>query len=198
MAGAGGVGQGSAVGRVFTARDARRQFLTGLLLTVAGIGRRAWAQALRFRPLARPVSVPLAGLATPWRARPFIADGVTLSSAATPDQPIRISGMIVRTSADGNQPERFAAVCVKCPHEGCEVDFLPDPAKLPPEVTADIKEPLEHGVYLCPCHNSTFRADTGARLAGPAPRGLYQFRVTAVTDAAVEVAEVEEDVLLFV
>ena len=37
----------------------------------------------------------------------------------------------------------------------------------------------------------------GERLGGPAPRGLYRFRVTAVTDAAVEVGEVEEDVLLF-
>lgn len=178
-------------------RIPRRHFL-GLLLTLAGIGRRVWAQALRFRPLARPVVVPLAGLATPWRARPFIADGVTLSSAATPDQPIRISGMVVRTAAGRNQPEDFAAVCVRCPHEGCDVDFVQDPATLPPEVKADIKEPLEHGVYVCPCHNSTFKADDGARLAGPAPRGLYRFRVTSVTDAAVEIAEVEEDVLIFV
>ena len=37
----------------------------------------------------------------------------------------------------------------------------------------------------------------GERLGGPAPRGLSRFRVTAVTDAAVEVGEVEEDVLLF-
>lgn len=178
-------------------RSARRQFL-GLLLALAGVGRRAWAQALRFRPLARPVVVPLAALATPWRARPFMADGVTLATAATPDQPIRISGMIVRTAGGGNQPDRFAAVCVRCPHEGCDVDFVQDPATLPPDVKADITEPLEHGVYVCPCHNSTFKAENGARLAGPAPRGLYLFRVTNVTDAAVEVAEVEEDVLIFV
>lgn len=31
------------------------------------------------------------------RARQFIADGVTLSSAATPNQPIRVAGMVVRT-----------------------------------------------------------------------------------------------------
>jgi hypothetical protein len=34
-------------------------------------------------------------------------------------------------------------------------------------------------------------------VAGPAPRGLYRFRVTGVSEAAVEVAEVEEDVLVF-
>jgi hypothetical protein len=39
--------------------------------------------------------------------------------------------------------------------------------------------------------------DTGERLAGPAPRGLYRFRVTNVTGAAIEIGEVEEDVLLF-
>jgi hypothetical protein len=48
-------------------------------------------------------------------------------------------------------------------------------------------------VYV-PCHNSTFNAADGGRLAGPAPRGLYRFRVTSVTDATVEIAEVEEDV----
>jgi hypothetical protein len=36
------------------------------------------------------------------------------------------------------------------------------------------------------------------RPSGPAPRGLYRFRVTSVKDAAIEIAEVEEDLLLFV
>ena len=52
-------------------------------------------------------------------------------------------------------------------------------------------------VYLCPCHNSTFTMAGGERLGGPAPRGLYQFRVTGVTQTHVEIGEVEEDVLLF-
>jgi hypothetical protein len=34
-------------------------------------------------------------------------------------------------------------------------------------------------------------------LFGPSPRGLYQFHVTGVQGAAVEIGEVEEDVLLF-
>lgn len=179
----------------------RRRFLgQGLWLILAGFGRRVWAQglALRFLPLARPVVLPLEDLATPWRARQFVADGVTLASAATPNQPIRVTGMALRTAADGKQPDRFAAVCVRCPHEGCDVDFVADPSRLPPEVKAEIGHAVTNGVYICPCHNSTFKAEDGERLAGPAPRGLYRFRVTRVTDAAVEIAEVEEDVLIFV
>ena len=176
----------------------RRHFLgQGLMLMLAGFGRRLWAQALRFRPLARPVVVPLEDLTTPWRARQFVADGVTLSSAATPNQPIRVTGMVVRTAAGGNQPDRFAAVCVRCPHEGCDVDFVADPKTLPPEVKGEIGHDVSNSVYVCPCHNSTFKAEDGERLAGPAPRGLYRFNVTKVTETALEIAEVEEDVLIF-
>lgn len=178
----------------------RRHFLgTSVTLMLAGFGRRIWAQgiALRYRPLARPVVVPLDDVATPWRAFPFMADGITLASAATPNQPIRISGMVARTGT-GNGPEKFTAVCLTCPHERCDVDFMSDPNRLPPEVKQEIGHAVEHAVYVCPCHNSTFKAEDGERLSGPAPRGLYRFRVTQVTEAAVEIAEVEEDVLIFV
>lgn len=179
----------------------RRRFFLGrsLVMLAAGVLRSAIAraQALLFRPLERPVVVPLANMSSPWQAWQFVADGKTLSSAATPDQPIRITGMVVRT-APGNSAERFAAVCVRCPHEGCDVGFVPDPNTLPAEVKNDIGHALEHGVYVCPCHNSTFKAEDGARLAGPAPRGLYRFNVTNVSDAALEIGEVEEDVLIFV
>lgn len=166
---------------------------------LAGFGRRVWAQAvaLRFRPLARPVVVAIEDLATPWRARQFVADGVTLSSAATPNVPIRISGAAVRTAPAGSAPEHFSAVCLRCPHEGCEVEFVPDPRSLPQDVKDEIGHPVANSVFLCQCHNSTFQAEDGARLSGPAPRGLYRFRVTNVTEAAVEIGEVEEDVLLF-
>ena len=73
---------------------------------------------------------------------------------------------------------------------------MPDPTELDPLVLAEIGE-VDEPVYLCPCHNSTFTISDGDRLGGPAPRGLYRFRVTAVTDTAVEIGEVEEDVLLF-
>jgi Rieske Fe-S protein len=171
-----------------------------VLLMLAGFGRRAWAQAgsLHFSPLARPVIVPLDDLATPWRARPFVAEGVTLGSSATPNQPIRISGMVVRTAAGDSQPDKFAAVCVRCPHEGCDCDFVADPNSLAQDIKNEIGHPVEHSVYLCPCHNSTFKAEDGERIIGPAPRGLYRFRVSRVTDAAIEIADVEEDMLIFV
>lgn len=167
---------------------------------LTGFGRRVTAQdfAPRYRPLTRSVFIPLEGIATPWRAQPFVADGRTLSSAATPNQPIRITGMVVRTAAGDNRPDRFAAICVRCPHEYCDVDFLADSSRLPPEVKLEIGRAVDHSVYVCPCHNSTFDGTDGARLAGPAPRGLYRFKVTGVTDAAVEIGEVEEDVLIFV
>ena len=77
------------------------------------------------------------------------------------------------------------------------MDYVDDPKRLPQEVTAEIGRPLSEPVYLCPCHNSSFTV-AGDRLSGPAPRGLYRFRVTGVSASAVEIAEVEEDVVIFV
>lgn len=180
----------------------RRRFLGhGLVFALVAAGQRVFAQAtapLRYRPLARPVVVPLADLLAPFRARSFVANAVTLASAAKPNEPIRISGFVVRTAANDNQPDRFSAVCMRCPHEHCDVDFLADPGKLPAEVVQEIGRPVTEPVYLCPCHNSTFRAENGERLGGPAPRGLYRFRVTGVSDTGVEIGEVEEDLLIFV
>jgi Rieske Fe-S protein len=150
-----------------------------------------------FRPLARATVVPLDDLSTAWRARPFVADGVTLSSAATPNQPIRVSGTIVRVGSGAPTPDQFNAVCLRCPHEGCDVEFVRDPKTQPPEAFAELPSIPSEPVFICPCHNSTFKASDGARLGGPAPRGLYRFHVTAVTEKMVEIGEVEEDVLLF-
>ncbi len=178
----------------------RRTFLgQGLMLALLGFNKRLWAQGSRFvryRPLARPVLVPLEALSVPARARRFQAQGVTLPSAANPNRPIRINGMVVRTAAGDDLPDRFRAVCVVCPHEQCDVDFIADPGQLDEYVVEEIG-PIEDPVYLCPCHNSTFTMAEGERLGGPAPRGLYRFRVTGVSRAAVEIGEVEEDVLLF-
>ena len=157
-----------------------------------------WAQGrrrLRYRPLTRPVLVPLASLATRGRARRFVAQGVSPQSAATPGEHVRINGMVARVAA-GDDAARFQAVCVVCPHEQCDVDFVADPGELDPIVVEEIGD-VGNPVYLCPCHNSTFTMAGGERLGGPAPRGLYQFRVTGVTQTHVEIGEVEEDVLLF-
>ena len=165
-----------------------------------------FAQAgIAFRPLARATVLPLDDLSTAWRARPFVADGTTLPTAATPNQPIRVSGTIVRIGGAGGagnsggtpSPDQFNAVCLRCPHEGCDVEFVRDPKTQPPEAFAELPSIPTEPVFICPCHNSTFKASDGARLGGPAPRGLYRFHVTAVTEKTVEIGEVEEDVLLF-
>ena len=177
----------------------RRTFLGALVATLHALPRRLWAQGSRrrrYRPLAQPVVVPLDVLAVPGRARRFQARAVTLPSAANPDQPLRVNGMVARTVAGDNSPDSFKAVCVVCPHEQCDVDFIADPGELDRYVIAEIG-PITDPVYLCPCHNSTFTMAEGERLGGPAPRGLYRFRVTAVTKTSVEIGEVEEDVLLF-
>ena len=177
----------------------RRTFLGQALILFAGLARRAWAQAydsLRYQPLVRPVVVPLDDLTAPGKAFPFTADGMTLPSAAEPNQPLRMNGMVVRVSKGDNAPERFKAVCLKGPHEGCDVEFIGDPGRVPAEVTGAIGKVTEP-LYICPCHNSTFKIDDGSKLFGPAPRGLWRFQVTAVNETAVEIGEVEEDALLF-
>ncbi len=169
------------------------------MLALLGLTRRVTAQRprrIRYHPLAQPVLVPLETLAIPGRARAFQARAVSLPTAANPNRPIRVNGMVVRATAGDDGPDRFKAVCVVCPHEQCDVDFVADPAKLSEYVVAEIG-PVEDPVYLCPCHDSAFTIADGARLGGPAPRGLYRFRVTGVSETAVEIGEVEEDVLLF-
>jgi Rieske Fe-S protein len=177
----------------------RRTFLGAGLMILLGFARKVWAQgfgAIRYRRLSRPVLIPLADMSTPWRARTFVAEAVSLPGAERPNQPIRISGSVVRTAAVGELSDQFRAVGVLCPHEHCDVDYIADPAKLAEDVIREIG-PVKDPVYLCPCHNSTFKAQDGERLGGPAPRGLYRFRVTNVSDAAIEIAEVEEDALIF-
>jgi len=181
----------------------RRTFFGHVVLVFVGAtaaARRGWAQAydyVRYAKLSRPVIVPLEDLTAPGKAFPFTAEGMTLPSAAEPNQPVRMNGMVARTSKGDNSPDHFKAVCLKCPHEGCDVEFIGDPGRVPEEVTTAIgrvSEPL----YICPCHNSTFKIDDGAKLFGPAPRGLWRFHVTAVNETAVEIGEVEEDALLVV
>ena len=88
--------------------------------------------------------------------------------------------MVVRTAGSDDQPDRFSAVCVRCPHEHCDCDFMQRSQQASAEVVQEIGQAVTEPVYLCPCHNSTFTAADGGRLGGPAPRGLYRFRVTRV------------------
>jgi len=67
-------------------------------------------------------------------------------------------GAVYLRRTTGNKIEAFN---VACPHAGCFVDFLP-----------------ERGLFLCPCHNSTFTvAGRVEDRASPAPRGLDALEV---------------------
>ena len=156
----------------------RRTFLQVAAVLFAGLGRRLQAQGrwcrYRYRPLSRPVLVPRETLAVPNCARRFRASGVSLPTAAVPGQPVRVNGLVLRTSDADDTPDRFRAVCAVCLHEQCEVDFVGDPADLHADVIAETG-PVDDPVYLYPCHNSAFAADDGRRLGGPVPRGFYRF-----------------------
>ena len=80
------------------------------MLLLVGFGRTSSGQVVaRFAigPSRSPTVIPLADLSTSWRARQFVAEAVTLPSAATPNQPIRVAGMVVRTAADDRSARRL-------------------------------------------------------------------------------------------
>ena len=175
MADTGALGQGrDSRGREIVAGVGRRAFLA--MLALIGAGRTLWAQGrrrLRYRVLTRPGLVPLASLETPGRARRFVAHGVSPPSAATPGESVRVTGMVARVAA-GDDAECFKAVCVVCPHEQCDVDFVADPAELDPTIVEEIGE-VSDPVYLCPCHNSTFTMAGASGWVGRRHAGCTSF-----------------------
>ncbi|WP_347350701.1 Rieske (2Fe-2S) protein [Intrasporangium sp.] len=93
-----------------------------------------------------------------------------VSGIPTADIPVDGGKVIAGTGVVITQPARgtFKAFDAVCPHQGCEVNEIAD------------------NVIRCPCHGSTFDATTGARIAGPAPRGLTTLSVT-VTGSSISV-----------
>jgi Rieske Fe-S protein len=173
----------------------RRAFLAGGLMLL-GIGRRAWAQlttaSVRYAPLTAPVRIPLEAVKTPWRPVAFKAEAVAPPAGATPARRVLLSGALFRRVTGDGRPE-LSALCLTCTHEQCQVDFIAEPTILP-----RTDRVMVHPVFLCACHSSVFDAvDDGAWVAGPAPRGLYRFRMRVDADA-VEIEEVEAEALLVV
>ncbi len=170
----------------------RRTFLARCL-TLLGFGRRPCAQPAvadaRYAPVSVPVRIPLEAVSTPWQPVPFKAEAVAPASGATAVRRVLMSGVLFRRAAPGARPE-LSALCLTCTHEQCQVDFIAQPATLP---RTDVV--INHPVFLCACHSSVFDArGDGAWIAGPAPRGLYRFRLRIDTDTVV-IDEVEEDAL---
>jgi Rieske Fe-S protein len=173
----------------------RRAFLVSGLI-VLGIGRRVRAQltsaTVRYVPLTAPVHIPLEAVKTPWRPVPFRAEAVAPATGTAPARRVLLSGVLFRRVTGDERPE-LSALCVTCTHEQCQVDFIAEPTTLP-----RTDRVMTHPVFLCACHSSVFDAvDDGEWIAGPAPRGLFRFRVHVDADA-VAIAEVEGDALFAV
>jgi Rieske Fe-S protein len=66
---------------------------------------------------------------------------------------------VVLTRETGDEVHGFSAICT---HQGCLVSAVAD------------------GKITCPCHGSTFDANTGAVLGGPAPSPLATVPVKVV------------------
>jgi Rieske Fe-S protein len=174
----------------------RRAFLA-LWPMLLGVPRRAWAQVSSATPqyagLKAAIHVPLPQLAESWSPVAFTAEGLDNSDAAAPGRRVLLKGVVYRVPAGGGSPE-LSAVCLTCPHERCEVQFVADPARVAKMTSGSVTHPM----FECGCHFSVFDpSEAGAKVSGPTPRGLYRFNVRTAGDA-VEVYEVEQDALSFV
>jgi Rieske Fe-S protein len=172
----------------------RRTFLL-LGAMLVGLPRRAWTRLSRadpgFQPLTTPVRVPLGQLSADWQPVAFKAEAMQAGDSHAAARRVIISGVVFR--AGGAAPD-LRALCVTCPHEQCEVQLVTDPARLARMAGGASGYPL----FECGCHFSVFDAsDNGARLAGPAPRGLFRFTAHTVGDQ-VEIDAIEREALSFV
>ena len=167
----------------------RRTFLKAGL-TLAGTGRRAWAQladvAPRYFPLAQPIRIPLDAVKVPWVPVEFTAEATAPATATAGSRRVLISGVLFRKSAAS--PDGLSALCLTCPHEQCKVDLVGDPARVA-TLTAGT---VTHPIFECGCHASLFdAAREGEKISGETPRGLYRFRAV-VGQERVEIGEIEE------
>jgi thiosulfate dehydrogenase [quinone] large subunit len=88
------------------------------------------------------------------------ASSVPVGGAATFTLPSGDPGIVLQPAKG-----RFLAYDAVCPHAGCTVGF---------SKAADL--------LVCPCHGSEFQVSNGDVIAGPAPHGLSEYKVSAGTD----------------
>ena len=172
----------------------RRTFV-GFGLMLGGFSRRAWAQLTtappRYSPLTHPVRIPLDSVTIPWRPVSFVAEAVMPPDSATPGRRVLIKGVLFRKEPADISSE-LSALCVTCPHEQCPVELVTDQARL----ARMSGNTTGHPMFECGCHFSKFDAsEEGAWISGVADRGLFRFRIGAVTDGNVEINEIEEEAL---
>ena len=152
------------------------------------------ADAPEYRKLAEPVVLPLEDVARPWHPAPFDALVPAGDTGAGPN--VSLKGVLLRvpTSEEATrsrQATRLEAFCLTCPHEICQVEFLEDTTT----VRVDAAARPDHPLLVCPCHFSVFNPTAdGARITGPASRGLFRFRFE-IGPERVTITEVEDEVL---
>ncbi len=207
---------------VSTLRYPRRAFVSWCFGALAmgsrlpSIGRRMSSSSAppsrSYRDLSSPVILPSEAIAEPWRSQRFEAR-VPRRDPAAGDA--LLEGILLRTGVwgaaggprDQRGPENAAglrpadrarppvqAFCLLCPHEICHVEYRTDTFRVELEAGATPDHPL----FVCPCHFSVFDPlSDGARISGPAYRGLYRFKVQVEQDT-VRITQVEEEVLTLI
>jgi Rieske Fe-S protein len=173
----------------------RRRFL-GFGLMLVGFGRRAWAAQLgsappSYIPLTAAIRVPLGSVAALWQPSPFVAEAVLPQSSPTPGRRVVLKGVLFRKEA-GDATSALTALSVTCPHEQCPVELIIDSERLAKLRGGASGPPM----FECGCHFSKFDASQeGAWISGVAYRGLFRFRIGAVSDGNVEINGIEEEAL---
>ena len=173
----------------------RRRTFLGFGLMLAGFSRRAWAQLTtaptRYSPLTHPVRIPLDSVAIPWHPAPFVAEAVLPPGSEAPGRRVLIKGVLFRKET-ADDSSGLSALSVICPHEQCSVALVTDPERLAKMSGNTSGRPL----FECACHFSKFDAsEEGAWVSGVAYRGLFRFRIGAMSDGTAEINEIEEEAL---
>jgi Rieske Fe-S protein len=146
-------------------------------------------KSIAYRDLKEPVEVPDPG--DVWQPIEFDAWVGTLPEDGLDVPELLLRGMVLRVPEERGDESIVHAFCRLCPHEICQVDFLPDAR----HVRVDAATPPSHPMLFCVCHESVFDPLAGgARIGGPATRGLFLFSSEA-RRGMIRVTAVEESIL---
>jgi len=115
-----------------------------------------------------PITVPANRIPAPGDPPAQIVEGRFLLVNLAPNE-----GNII--GDDTPSAGGLLALYRKCPHLGCSIPWR-----------ADASYEGLHGVFLCPCHGSTYTR-AGVRVFGPAPRSMDTMRVDVTKSGGIVV-----------